>query len=31
MSTDRLTTLLAEYAELEKRMEDPAIHSDQAR
>ncbi|MDY7090291.1 MAG: peptide chain release factor 1 [Actinomycetota bacterium] len=30
MSTDRLTTLLAEYAELEKRMEDPSIHSDQA-
>ncbi|NMO56034.1 peptide chain release factor 1 [Actinoplanes sp. TBRC 11911] len=30
MSTDRLTTLLEEYAQLEKRMEDPSIHSDQA-
>jgi peptide chain release factor 1 len=30
VSSDRLTTLLAEYAELEKRMEDPAIHADQA-
>ncbi|GAB1694125.1 peptide chain release factor 1 [Krasilnikovia sp. M28-CT-15] len=30
MSNDRLTTLLEEYAELEKRMEDPAIHADQA-
>ena len=30
MSTDRLTTLLAEYADLEKQMEDPSIHSDQA-
>jgi peptide chain release factor 1 len=30
MSNDRLSSLLEEYAELEKRMEDPAIHSDQA-
>ncbi|GIE27514.1 peptide chain release factor 1 [Actinoplanes italicus] len=30
MSNDRLSTLLAEYADLEKRMEDPSIHSDQA-
>src|SRR3954465_2332706 len=30
VSTDRLTTLLREYAELEKRMEDPSIHADQA-
>src|SRR3954454_18223627 len=30
VSTDRLTTLLEEYAQLEKRMEDPSIHSDQA-
>ncbi|GAA2705698.1 MULTISPECIES: peptide chain release factor 1 [Actinoplanes] len=30
MSTDRLTALLDEYADLEKRMEDPAIHADQA-
>src|SRR4051794_21816934 len=30
MSTDRLTTLLAEYADLEKQMEDPSIHADQA-
>jgi protein subunit release factor A len=30
VSNDRLTTLLQEYAELEKRMEDPSIHSDQA-
>ena len=30
MSTDRLTTLLQEYADLEKRMEDPSIHADQA-
>ena len=30
MSNDRLTSLLEEYAELEKRMEDPAIHADQA-
>jgi peptide chain release factor 1 len=30
MSNDRLTTLLAEYADLEKRMEDPSIHADQA-
>ncbi|GAA4675068.1 peptide chain release factor 1 [Phytohabitans rumicis] len=29
MSTDRLTTLLDEYAELEKRLADPAIHADQ--
>ena len=31
LSTDRLTTLLDEYAELEKQMEDPSIHADQAR
>jgi peptide chain release factor 1 len=30
MSNDRLASLLQEYAELEKRMEDPSIHSDQA-
>jgi peptide chain release factor 1 len=30
MSTDRLTSLLEEYAQLEKQMEDPSIHSDQA-
>src|SRR5215831_10499450 len=30
MSTDRLGDLLAEYAELEGRLADPAIHSDQA-
>ncbi|BEL11590.1 peptide chain release factor 1 [Actinoplanes sichuanensis] len=30
MSNDRLSTLLAEYADLEKRMEDPSIHADQA-
>jgi len=30
VSNDRLTTLLEEYAELEKRMEDPSIHADQA-
>ena len=30
MSTDRLSTLLEEYAQLEKQMEDPSIHSDQA-
>ncbi|GAA0540124.1 peptide chain release factor 1 [Paractinoplanes ferrugineus] len=30
MSNDRLSMLLEEYAELEKRMEDPSIHSDQA-
>ncbi|GAA4956369.1 peptide chain release factor 1 [Actinoplanes utahensis] len=30
MSNDRLTTLLDEYADLEKRMEDPSIHADQA-
>jgi len=29
MSKDRLASLLEEYAELEKRMEDPSIHSDQ--
>jgi peptide chain release factor 1 len=27
---DRLTTLLEEYAQLERQMEDPSIHSDQA-
>ena len=30
MSNDRLTALLDEYAELEKRLADPAIHADQA-
>ncbi|MFC7527687.1 peptide chain release factor 1 [Actinoplanes sp. GCM10030250] len=30
MSNDRLTMLLAEYEDLEKRMEDPSIHADQA-
>jgi peptide chain release factor 1 len=30
MSTDRLPSLLAEYAELEQRLADPAIHADQA-
>jgi peptide chain release factor 1 len=30
MSTDRLSSLLAEYAELEARLADPAIHADQA-
>jgi peptide chain release factor 1 len=30
LSNDRLTTLLAEYSDLEKRMEDPSIHADQA-
>ena len=30
MSTDRLGTLLDEYAELERRLADPAIHADQA-
>jgi peptide chain release factor 1 len=30
MTKDRLTTLLEEYAQLEKQMEDPSIHSDQA-
>ncbi|WP_306210927.1 peptide chain release factor 1 [Actinoplanes sp. RD1] len=30
MSNDRLSTLLDEYAQLEKQMEDPSIHSDQA-
>jgi peptide chain release factor 1 len=29
VSTDRLTTLLDEYAELERRLADPAIHADQ--
>ena len=29
MSTDRLAALLDEYAELEKRLADPAIHADQ--
>ena len=29
MTTDRLTALLAEYAELEGRLADPAIHADQ--
>jgi peptide chain release factor 1 len=30
MSTDRLATLLAEYADLERRLADPAIHADQS-
>ncbi|MEV4411096.1 peptide chain release factor 1 [Catellatospora sp. NPDC049609] len=30
MSNERLTALLAEYAELEARLADPAIHADQA-
>ena len=30
MTNDRLTTLLEEYAQLEKQMEDPSIHADQA-
>src|SRR5688500_5892122 len=30
MSNDRLSTLLAEYTDVEKRMEDPSIHADQA-
>jgi peptide chain release factor 1 len=30
MSTDRLSALLAEYEELEKRLADPAIHTEQA-
>jgi len=30
MSSERLTGLLAEYAELEKRLADPTIHADQA-
>jgi peptide chain release factor 1 len=30
MSTDRLSALLAEYDELERRLADPAIHADQA-
>ena len=30
MTTDRLSALLDEYAELEKRLADPAIHADQA-
>ena len=29
MSTDRLSALLAEYADLEQRLADPAIHADQ--
>jgi peptide chain release factor 1 len=29
LSTDRLTALLDEYAELERRLADPAIHADQ--
>lgn len=29
MSTERLTTLLEEYAELEQRLADPGIHADQ--
>src|SRR5262245_23704551 len=29
MSTDRLGALLTEYAELEQRLADPAIHADQ--
>ena len=29
VSTDRLRTLLDEYAELERRLADPAIHADQ--
>src|SRR4029453_4031905 len=29
VSTDRLTRLLDEYAELERRLADPAIHADQ--
>jgi peptide chain release factor 1 len=29
LSTDRLTALLEEYAELERRLADPAIHADQ--
>ena len=30
MSNDRLAALLTEYAQLEKQMEDPSIHADQA-
>jgi peptide chain release factor 1 len=30
VSNDRLSALLEEYAQLEKRMEDPSIHADQA-
>jgi peptide chain release factor 1 len=30
MSTDRLAALLAEYADLERRLADPSIHADQA-
>src|SRR5947209_4760220 len=30
MNSERLESLLAEYAELEGRLADPAIHSDQA-
>ncbi|SNY10323.1 peptide chain release factor 1 [Paractinoplanes atraurantiacus] len=30
MSTDRLSSLLDEYTQLEKQMEDPSIHADQA-
>ena len=30
MSVDRLTALLDEYAELERRLADPAIHADPA-
>jgi peptide chain release factor 1 len=30
MNTDRLSALLAEYDELERRLADPAIHADQA-
>ena len=30
MSTDRLATLLDEYAQLERRLADPAIHADQS-
>jgi len=30
MSVDRLTALLEEYSELERRLADPAIHADQA-
>jgi peptide chain release factor 1 len=30
VSTDRLSALLEEYAELERRLADPAIHADQA-
>ena len=30
MATDRLTALLDEYAELEQRLADPAIHADQS-